>query len=86
MKDVLSLAVFAGKVLCLMVFVTVLKPDGIGVVRTSTKPVDCRIEFGNAGMRPERLCSGFASRRQAMRCTSECRSLLNNNPRTPQSS
>ena len=39
MKDVLSLAVFAGKVLCLMVFVTVLKPDGsIGAVKTSANP------------------------------------------------
>ena len=28
MKDVVTLAVFAAKVLCLMVFVTVLKPDG----------------------------------------------------------
>jgi hypothetical protein len=44
MKDVLSLAVFAGKVLCLTVFVTVLKPDSFGVVQTSTKPADCRIE------------------------------------------
>ena len=45
MKDVLTLAVFAAKVLCLMVFVTVLKPDGsIGAIRTSTKPVDCRME------------------------------------------
>lgn len=43
MKDVFCLAVFAGKVLCLMVFVTVLKPDSIGPVQTSTKPVDCRI-------------------------------------------
>ena len=45
MKDVLTLAVFAAKVLCLMVFVAVLKPDGsIGAIRTSTKPVDCRME------------------------------------------
>ena len=45
MKDVVTLAVFAAKVLCLMVFVTVLKPDGsIGAIRTSTKPVDCRME------------------------------------------
>jgi hypothetical protein len=44
MKDVLSLAVFAGKVLCLMVFVTVLKPDGsIGAVKTSAKPAECRM-------------------------------------------
>jgi hypothetical protein len=44
MKDVLSLAVFAGKVLCLMVLVTVLKPDGsIGAVKTSAKPAECRM-------------------------------------------
>jgi hypothetical protein len=43
MTDVLTLAVFAAKVLCLMVFVTILKPDGsIGAIRTSPKPVDCR--------------------------------------------
>ena len=45
MKDVVTLAVFAAKVLCLMVFVSALKPDGsIGAMRTSTKPVDCRME------------------------------------------
>ena len=44
MKDVLSLAVFAGKVLCLILFVTVLKPDGsIGAVKTSAKPAECRM-------------------------------------------
>jgi hypothetical protein len=43
MKDVLTPAVFAAKVLCLMVFVTILKPDGsIGAIQTSPKPVDCR--------------------------------------------
>ncbi|MGY3149665.1 hypothetical protein ACVWYQ_006664 [Bradyrhizobium sp. USDA 3397] len=42
MKDILSLAVFAGKLLCLMVFVTVLKPDGsIGAVKTSAKSAEC---------------------------------------------
>jgi len=46
MNDVLTLAAFAAKVLCLIVFVSVLKPDGsIGAIRTSTKPVDCRIEL-----------------------------------------
>jgi hypothetical protein len=45
MKDVLSLAVFVGKVLCFMVFVSVLKPDSrIGAVQTSTNPADCRME------------------------------------------
>ena len=74
MKDVLTLAVFAAKVLCLMVFVSVLKPDGsIGAVWTSTKPADCTEAFGNAGMRPETFFSGFASRRQVMHCTSERR-------------
>ena len=44
MNDVLSLAVFAGKVLCLIVFATVLKPDGsIGAVKTSAKPTECRM-------------------------------------------
>ena len=43
MNDVLTLAVFAAKVLCLIVFVSVLKPDGnIGAVWTSPKPVDCK--------------------------------------------
>ena len=45
MKDIFCVAAFAGKVLCLMVFVIVLKPDGsIGTVWTSAKPVDCRME------------------------------------------
>jgi len=43
MNDVLTLAVFAAKVLCLMVFVSVLRPDGrIGTIQASVKPVDCR--------------------------------------------
>ena len=45
MKDIFCVAAFAGKVLCLMVFVTVLKPDGsIGAIQTSTKSADCRME------------------------------------------
>ena len=49
MKDIVSLAVFAAKLLCLMVFVTILKPDrSIGTIQTSTKPADCRI--GRSGM------------------------------------
>ena len=44
MKDVLSLAVFAGKVSCLILFVAVLKPDGsIGAVKTSAKLAECRM-------------------------------------------
>ena len=42
MNDVLTLAVFAAKVLCLIVFVFILKPDGsIGAVWTSTNATDC---------------------------------------------
>ena len=42
MNDVFTLAVFAAKVLCLIVFVSVLKPDGsIGAVWTPTNPTDC---------------------------------------------
>jgi len=59
MKDIFCVAAFAGKVLCLMVFVTVLKPDGsIGAIRTSTKPVDCRME--RSGM-PECGLNVFAA-------------------------
>jgi hypothetical protein len=84
MKDVLCPSVFAGKMLCLIVFVTVLKPDGgIGAIRTATQPIDCRIERPrSAGMRPEALCGGFASRREALH--REHRLLLNHRP-TPQS-
>jgi hypothetical protein len=41
MKDALCLAVFAGTILCLAMFVTVLKPDVIGVMQTSATPADC---------------------------------------------
>jgi len=59
MKDIFCVAAFAGKVLCLMVFVTVLKPDGgIGAIRTSTKHVDCRTE--RSGM-PECGLNVFAA-------------------------
>jgi hypothetical protein len=78
MNDVLTLAVFAAKVLCLIVFVSVLRPDGsIGAVRTSTNPADCSSKAsGNAGMRTGVLSSGFANRRQALNCTSERRAPL----------
>ncbi len=41
MKDALCLAVFAGKILCLVMFVAFLKPDVIGVMQTSATPADC---------------------------------------------
>ena len=51
MKEVFTLAVFAAKVLCLFVFVSVLKPDGcIGAVRTTTDPTGCMKVSGNPGM------------------------------------
>ncbi|WP_369721889.1 hypothetical protein AB8Z38_33820 [Bradyrhizobium sp. LLZ17] len=45
MKDILCVAAFVGKVLCLMVFVTILKPEGsIGAAWTSTISADRRME------------------------------------------
>jgi len=41
MKDVLSLAAFAGKVLCLIVFVTALRPAGISAVQAPVRPASC---------------------------------------------
>ena len=38
MYDVLCLATFAGKVLCLMLFVIILKPHGISMVQAPSKP------------------------------------------------
>ncbi|MBR1133040.1 hypothetical protein [Bradyrhizobium iriomotense] len=46
MKDVLCLAVFAGKILCLVMFVNVVKPDVIGILQTSADSVDCRERSG----------------------------------------
>jgi len=44
MKDVFCVAAFAGKLLCLMVFVSALRPDGIGAVQASMGPAYCKIE------------------------------------------
>ncbi|WFU39577.1 hypothetical protein QA640_35290 [Bradyrhizobium sp. CB82] len=64
MKDVFTLAVFAAKVLCLFVFVSVLKPDGcIGAVRTTADPTGCIKVSGNAGMWTGVLPSRFVSQR-----------------------
>jgi hypothetical protein len=57
MKEVFSLAVFAGKVLCLMVFVAGLKPDSIGAVQKSAKPYCKNRAFGTAGIGVERKIS-----------------------------
>jgi hypothetical protein len=67
MKDIFGGAAFAGKVLCLMVFVTVLKPDGsIGAIWTPTKSVDCRME--RSGMQECGLNVFAASQVDARRC------------------
>jgi hypothetical protein len=87
MNNVVTLTVFVAKVLCLIVFVCVLKPDGsIGAVWTGANPADCAKASGNAGKWAGVLSSGLASRRQSLHCLSERRSLLNNNSRMPQSS
>jgi hypothetical protein len=40
--NVLTLVVFAAKVLCLMAFVSVLRPDGrTGTIQAPVKPVEC---------------------------------------------
>jgi hypothetical protein len=68
---------FAAKVLCLIVFVSVLKPDGsIGAARTSTYPAECTEASGKAGMWAGVLASAFASGRPSLHCTSERRALL----------
>ena len=77
MNDVFTLAVFAAKVLCLIVFVSVLKPDGsIGAVWTPTNLADCTEASGKAGMWAGVLPSASASRRQSQHCPSERLALL----------
>ena len=43
MKDVLCVATVAGKVLCLVAFVIVLKPHGITTVQATGKPQVCEL-------------------------------------------
>ncbi|UWU94214.1 hypothetical protein [Bradyrhizobium sp. CB1015] len=72
MKDVLCLAVLAGKILCLLMFVNILKPDVIGVAQTSSDPADCRMErsglqqcvsnaFATASLTDAKSCIGHRS-------------------------
>ena len=71
MNDVLTLAVFVAKILCLIVFVSVLKPDGsIGAAWTSANPIDCTETSGKAGIWAGVLPDGFAIRRPSLQCTS----------------
>ena len=64
MKDVLSLVVFAGKVLCLMVFVAVLKPDSIGAVQqhrvgAAAGPVNVQAAIGSRADGRSGIASGL---------------------------
>lgn len=69
MNDVLTLAVFAAKVLCLMVFVSVLRPDGsIGTIQASVKPVDCWTN-GAGGQKRNLNVLAAASTADARPCT-----------------
>jgi hypothetical protein len=43
MKDVLCLATFASKVLCLAAFVLILKPHAISTVEATRKPQVCEL-------------------------------------------
>ncbi|MGY8662822.1 hypothetical protein Q3C01_10690 [Bradyrhizobium sp. UFLA05-109] len=43
MKDIFSLATFAGKILCLAVFAASLRPEGIGAVQAPVKPPRGRV-------------------------------------------
>ena len=83
MNDIFCVAAFAAKVLCLIVFVSVLKPDdSIGAVWTSTNSKDCTEVSGQAGTWAGVLVGGFASRRQSPHCKPDRRALPGN-PRTP---
>jgi hypothetical protein len=42
MKDILCVAAFVGKLLCLMVFVSALRPDRIEAVQASMRPAHCK--------------------------------------------
>jgi hypothetical protein len=44
MKDVFCLATFAIKLLCLVAFVIILKPHGIGTAEAPSKPQYCRMK------------------------------------------
>jgi hypothetical protein len=41
-KDFFCVAVFVGKLLCLVVFVNALRPDSIGVTQASMRPAYCK--------------------------------------------
>jgi hypothetical protein len=43
MKDILCVATFASKLLCLVAFVFMLKPHGISPVEATTKPQACEL-------------------------------------------
>jgi hypothetical protein len=53
MKDVFCLATFAIKVLCLVVFVIILKPRGISTVEAPSKPQYCELAHTHPLRQPE---------------------------------
>jgi hypothetical protein len=48
MKETFCIAVFAGKVLGLVMFISALRPNVIGAVEASIRPIDCKIELSRA--------------------------------------
>ena len=48
MREFLNLGAFVIKLLCLVVFVIMLKPDVIGAVHAPSKPEYCSIEHSSA--------------------------------------
>jgi hypothetical protein len=58
MKDLLCIGTFAAKLLCLVVFVAVLRPNGIKAVSASSELEHCQIEHSG----------GVARRQTSARC------------------
>jgi hypothetical protein len=46
MNNIFCIATLIGKVLCLVVFVSALRPDHIGVIQTSARSGYCKTERG----------------------------------------
>ena len=63
MKEVLSLFTFGIGALCLVVFVTVFKPDAVNAVPKPTKPDYCNTEASLRTLTPASLpqCQGLST-------------------------
>jgi hypothetical protein len=56
MKDIFCVAVFLGKMLCLLVFVSAMRPDRIDTVHASIRPAHCKpAHAGTQGCGPSVL-------------------------------